>query len=334
MASQKEELSERELELLRLVAQGATNQQIARDLTISVNTVKVHLKNIFAKLGVESRTEATMAAVRMGLIHVQAASESPTSVSGAAEPAVTTWPRLGRDFGLWQRAYLALAVVMAAVLVTLSVVGTKPEAASVNTAFVDQSASAQVMTQRMPSRWTTRASLPTPRGRLAVVAARGSIFAIGGVANGQITGLLEEYQPAEDRWIVRLSKPTPAANVSAVSLDGKLYVPGGHSSAGQVLDVLEIYDIAAAQWAIGPPLPAPRSAYALAATEGRIYLFGGWDGRQYVDTVLEFAPDTGQWRTLSPMPAALGFQAVAAVDGNVYLMGGYDGSREYDACYE
>ena len=334
MASQKEELSERELELLRLVAQGATNQQIARELTISVNTVKVHLKNIFAKLGAESRTEATMAAVRMGLIQVQTPAETPQSTSDSTEPPGVIWPSLVRRFGRWERAYLALAVALAAALVALSVMGTTPEAAPGNTAFLDQSASAPSVTQRMPSRWTTRASLPTPRGRLAVVVEGGTIFAVGGVADGQATGLLEEYRPTEDRWITGQPKPAPAANISAVSLDGKIYIPGGHGAGGQVLDIVEIYDIAAGQWAQGTPLPAPRSAYALAAIGGRIYLFGGWDGKQYVDTVLEFSPGTGQWRTLSPMPVALGFQAIATVDGRAYLIGGYDGSREYAACYE
>jgi DNA-binding CsgD family transcriptional regulator len=53
-------LSEREIETLKLVAQGMSNKQIALSLFISINTVKVHLRNIFEKINVESRTEATL----------------------------------------------------------------------------------------------------------------------------------------------------------------------------------------------------------------------------------------------------------------------------------
>ena len=62
------DLSGRELEILRLIATGVSNKEIAQKLNISTNTVKVHLRNIFGKIGVASRTEAAMQAVRWGLV--------------------------------------------------------------------------------------------------------------------------------------------------------------------------------------------------------------------------------------------------------------------------
>ena len=62
------ELSERELEILKLLATGLSNKEIASQLFLSVNTVKVHLRNIFAKLGVQSRTEATLIAIQRGYV--------------------------------------------------------------------------------------------------------------------------------------------------------------------------------------------------------------------------------------------------------------------------
>jgi DNA-binding NarL/FixJ family response regulator len=53
---------------LRLVAKGLSNQAVAETLHLSKGTVKVHVSNIFGKLQVNSRTEAAMLAVQLGLI--------------------------------------------------------------------------------------------------------------------------------------------------------------------------------------------------------------------------------------------------------------------------
>jgi DNA-binding NarL/FixJ family response regulator len=62
-------LTSREIEVLTLLAHGSTNKEIAAKLFIGETTVKGHLRNVFAKLNVLSRTEATSTALRRGLIH-------------------------------------------------------------------------------------------------------------------------------------------------------------------------------------------------------------------------------------------------------------------------
>jgi DNA-binding NarL/FixJ family response regulator len=66
-ASPEPDLTERELEVLRLIAQGMNNQQIAQTLTISEKTVKTHVSNILGKLHVEDRTQAAIYALKKGL---------------------------------------------------------------------------------------------------------------------------------------------------------------------------------------------------------------------------------------------------------------------------
>jgi len=66
-----EGLTERELDVLRAVARGKSNKEIGEALGISTNTVQVHLRNIFGKLGVGDRTEAVAYAIRHGWIALE-----------------------------------------------------------------------------------------------------------------------------------------------------------------------------------------------------------------------------------------------------------------------
>jgi len=66
-----EALTEREREVLHLLVQGLSNKEIARDMRIVEDTVKIHVKHILAKLGVQSRTQAVLCAIRLGLVSTE-----------------------------------------------------------------------------------------------------------------------------------------------------------------------------------------------------------------------------------------------------------------------
>lgn len=63
-----EELTEREMEVLKLIAEGKTNQEIADELFIALKTVKTHVSNILSKLQVQDRTQAVIYAFRHSLV--------------------------------------------------------------------------------------------------------------------------------------------------------------------------------------------------------------------------------------------------------------------------
>lgn len=69
--SERSRLTERELEVLQLVARGLSNKQVADVIGRTEETVKIHLKNIYAKMGVADRTEAVTLALSRGLIHLE-----------------------------------------------------------------------------------------------------------------------------------------------------------------------------------------------------------------------------------------------------------------------
>ena len=61
-------LTAREKEILQLLARGVTTNNLAQELDLSESTVKTHIRNIFTKLNVSTRTEAIAVAVRIGLV--------------------------------------------------------------------------------------------------------------------------------------------------------------------------------------------------------------------------------------------------------------------------
>ena len=72
-------LSQREVDILKLVAKGMNNEEVANELFLSVRTVKAHLTNIFNKFGVGCRTEAIIRGLREGYITLEDAVSNPIS---------------------------------------------------------------------------------------------------------------------------------------------------------------------------------------------------------------------------------------------------------------
>jgi DNA-binding CsgD family transcriptional regulator/N-acetylneuraminic acid mutarotase len=309
------ELTDREREILKLLATGSSNKEIARDLFISSNTVKVHLRNIFAKIGAASRTEAAMYAVHSGLVKSQATLE-PTdgAVTGtAASEAPAPSRRIIR---------VASVTAILAVLIVVTVIGILLARQQAN---LGMNTNPPVPTAL--SRWHILAPSPTVRNGMAVTTFEDQIYVIGGEDYHGVTGMTERYDPATDSWMELSQKPVPVTDANAASILGKIYVPGGRSSSGTVLNTLEIYDPRQATWEKGKKLPVAMSAYAMADYEGRLYLFGGWDGTKYLNSVFIYDPRQDDWEESVRMPTALGFAGAAVVGDKIFIMGGYDGKQ-------
>lgn len=82
-------LTRSELAILRLLAQGHSNKALARALNVSENTVKTHLANLYAKLGVGRRVDAVLMAQRLGLVGLPGMPDASSSESPAAHPNFT-----------------------------------------------------------------------------------------------------------------------------------------------------------------------------------------------------------------------------------------------------
>lgn len=360
MINESSQLSEREREILRLVATGLANQQIANQLGISVNTVKVHLRNVFAKIGVASRTEATMYAIRMGIVDV--AVPPVESVEGTDRPVTADVSLSGQA---QQEQFVAMPPLVDVPSPESSLVDPAPDSSAEQVAVLGTSTDAATHTpaaQRPRSRrrlvifgamlvslvalgvvwlgstsgfgllassesseplWETRTTLPASRAGFASTTYNGRIYVIGGDDGAGVTNRVDRYDPGGDTWARLRNKPTPVVDVQAVAIGGKIYVPGGARADRTVSDVFEMYDPQNEQWLELAKLPAPRSGYTLAAIEGELFLFGGWDGTKAHATVWSYDIERNAWNTQhSQMPTPRAFASSATTDELVYVLGG------------
>jgi len=314
------ELSERELDILKLVATGASNKEIAQELFISSNTVKVHLRNIFTKIGANSRTEAAMYAVRNGVVETASVQgllgEATLQNSEAADLAVSTAILAEKKVS---RRMIGLLVVIFISLAVLAIVYFRDKIIPTE-AFLPPTPTPRVQ-------WFELPGLPTPRTGLAATNFENQIYAIGGKDTAGVSNVVEMYDPSVNTWTRLASKTTPVMDVEAVAIGGLIYVPGGKLASGSSTNVNEIFDPLLNRWTSGSPLPEPLSGYALAVFEGQMYLFGGWDGTKVVNDAFVYDPRTDTWTQILPMPTARANAGAVVVGGKIYIIGGWDGKN-------
>jgi DNA-binding CsgD family transcriptional regulator len=337
-------LSEREMEVATLLVTGASNNEIAEQLVISPHTVKVHLRNIYEKLAVSSRTEASMLLLQQGWMTLPGVEQAaPPVVAEAAppdpEPLADT---VGTPFA-WQLPYLLGALLLVLGILLLPVIST-PGATALSNLLSDGPSNvlAQPSINVMP-RWESRTPLPTARSRFALVATdNGKLYAIGGEGADAVPfSAVDSYDLSVNEWKPVAALPSPLANLAAAVWGDEIFVAGGampavEDSAARTLSRdLWRYTIPKDRWQLAGQLPLPLAGASLIATEDALYLLGGWDGQTMHAEIWRVALSAqmeavaaGDWQVVTEMAVPRAFGGAVFVRDAIYVAGGYDGQRE------
>lgn len=350
MAEPKEPLTERELEVVRLLATGVSNKEIAAELHVSPNTVRVHLRNITTKLEAQSRTEIAMIAVRNGWVEQGPAVEdqgagdaTPDLAAAVLTPIprpvtpvpVAPDPELLPPLALWRRVALVGALVVALGLSALVLQRAAPQtAAEISDAALAGEPFGPLI-EAPPAeatRWYPRASIRTARSRMAAAPVRGQVYVIGGEVDRAPSAEVLIYDPKLDAWTDAGRKPTPVMNASAAVVGDDIYVPGGTTPSALATDRVEVLDTRTNEWRVAPPLPQPLTGHGVAAFNDKVYVVGGRAANGISAGAYVFDPALGRWSALPPLPTPRSQLAAAVSGGRLYAVGGFDGQREYATC--
>ncbi len=315
-------LSTRELEILELLAQGKSNKEIAADLVISVNTVKVHISNIFQKTNTSSRSEAIVYAVEHGLVEsLRQETPEPQIITEFIEAEEPKWL-------IWLRKFWWLVVIGFIVLViALSIILSRSSLLAEPTP--EPGPLQNIITQ---NRWETLVDLNPARSGIASVAWRGQIFAIGGKSLEGISALNQSFSIRTNRWAQHSPKLTPVMNANAVEYNGKIYVFGGECADGTVFSGLEVYDISKDSWETKASAPLGLSRYTATLFEGKIYILGGYDGKSLSAKTLVYDINSDKWTIGTPSPNAFADAFAVTTTDHIMLTGGVqsDGNLHQD----
>lgn len=329
--------------MARLLATGASNGEIASDLVISPHTVKVHLRNIYEKLGVNSRTEASMLLVTQGWLAVPGVEPIPAREEDESTEAAPLRSSLGTPFA-WQPLYL-LGILLVSLGVLFTPFFTRP-VESVPNLLSDGDAMAlgRPVIAEM-ARWESRTPLGAARSRLALAIFNDmELYAIGGeTAGGQPLSALDIYDLQFNEWRQGAPMPVALANVSAAADNSRIVVAGGSGipdpEQASISDLLLVYMPQTDSWEEWGRLPHPLAGASLVVVRDGFFLLGGWDGEELRDEVWRLSSDVaapvtgGDWELVTRLESPRAFMGAAVIEEDIYLVGGYDGRKEVRSAY-
>ncbi|TFG71138.1 MAG: helix-turn-helix domain-containing protein [Anaerolineales bacterium] len=334
-AEQGQPLSERELEITALVAEGVTNREIAERLFLSPNTIKVHLRNIFTKNGVSTRTELSMMAVQEGWI-VLTNIENEFGVSLGEVQAGETDIVTPQFIASWSwRRWITLSFSFVFIIIVMVLPGLPVrQVASTGPGQIFGPAP-EIPGQGQSDadgRWKEGAPLPVRRAGMGVASLDGKAYIIGGINAEGTTARTDIYDIITNAWETGQPRPVALGNLEAVALSGNVFVPGGCDSDWIPQNAVHIYKPQTDTWTLAVPLPQPLCAYALAEFQEKVYLFGGWNGDTYTALGFVYDPVEDDWRSIAPPTVVRGFGGAAVIGDRIFYIGGFDGRRELDNC--
>ncbi|HSQ16658.1 MAG TPA: kelch repeat-containing protein [Anaerolineales bacterium] len=311
----------REKEVVDLLMQGKSNNQIAYALGISVRTVEYHLGKVYAKLNVASRTETiiklsktdlwestTPKSNNLGESRIENAAgigDDEVKTSSPSKAAMTTTPRRNKPNPFWIAVtglltLLCLGLVLAGVWLgareLLQSLATREAQSTSEAAQVDAPTSQTAAEQEAPAAQLTAAPIPTGAVVWPVI-----------VSPGTDLRLARTWHTA-----TRLT-------------DGKIMLIGGCNGADESYALVEIYDPQSGYFDQTLPLHTPRHEHtATLLPDGRVLVVGGYNAQYgWLADAEVYHPGTNTWTVVRPIYShGVVHTATLLTDGRVLVVGG------------